>query len=318
MNAEPIYRQIINHVENLIESGELAYSSKLPAEREMASLFGAARGTVKKAYAELEKAGTISLVWGSGAYVIKKSSGENHPLGEFSDSFFTAILEADLTQKEALEYTNVKLAKAFRCGNVQAAVIDGCSECLEIFSRQLQDFKSLRTSIFLLEDVTKFKNQRLIFSEFDMLLCRSEYYEYLTGFLAESVEKLWEFSAGPSKDTQIDLIKIMNYEKSGLFSQSRAFRDIVNNYVEAKGRRYGEKDHLLAKWVDKDEFDSFISDKRYLIMPPLYGIDIMSEVYEGLFAFLREGGDIIPFNYEIDRSSLLHIEERVQKILYSS
>jgi len=318
VSSEPIYRQIVNNVLDRIDTAELSYGAKLPTEREMAVNFGASRGTVKKAYAELEKDGVISIVWGSGAYVIKKNTEHKRPEHELGEAFFQALVESGLTPKEAEEYASIRYSKAFRPGQVNIALIDNCPECLSVFARQLKEFRGLKVSSFLPEDLSRFKNRHLLFDEFDLLLAGENTSPALQSLLSHSKTKILPFNAAPNKDTQIDLIKIMNFEKSGLFSDSRAFRDIVNAYFEPKGRRYGEKDQLLAKWTDKDGFDNFVADKRYLIMPPLYSMEIMTTVYDGLFDFLRRGGDIIVFNYEIERTSLLHVEERVQKILYST
>ena len=317
MNPEPLYCQIMNRILSMIESGELAYSAKLPTEREMAAKLNVARGTVKKAYGELEKSGVISIVWGSGAYVIKKADSGPNPLQELSAAYFTALSKAEMTPREAEEFINIRHRKTFHPGAVQIALIDICPECLAVFSRQLQDFRGYRASSILMEDLLRFKNSALIFDGYDMILSAKDSAEALRKLIPESKDKIWEFGAALSKEAQIDLIKIMNFEKAGLFSDSRAFRDRVNTHLKAKGRRLGEKDQLLAKWADREEFDAFTTQKRYLITPPLYSMNIKPEVYEGLYEFLRSGGDIITFNYEIERSSLLRIEEKVQKILYT-
>lgn len=318
MQKEPIYRRIMTDIENMIESGEFSYGAKLPTEREMAAKLSVARGTVKKAYSELEKAAVISIVWGSGAYVVKKSnSDDTDPESELGKAFFGALAGGGFSSKEAWEYALISYSRAFSPGNVLVALIDECPECLKIFSHQLKDIRNVKVSAFLMEDLAKSKAGSLIFKEFDMILAVKDIFPALCDMLPKFKTKIQEINAAPTQETQIDLLKIMNFEKTGLFSESRAFRDIVNAHLEAKGWRYGEKDHIFAKWTGKDEFDEFISDKRHLIIPPFYSMDAQPEVYEGLFEFLRRGGDIIIFNHTIDRSSLLHIEERTIKTLYN-
>lgn len=65
----PAYLQIADWLAAGIRSGELAPDAKLPAERLLAEQTGAARGTVKAAYRELEKRGRVRIVPGSGVYV---------------------------------------------------------------------------------------------------------------------------------------------------------------------------------------------------------------------------------------------------------
>ncbi|MCL2564184.1 MAG: GntR family transcriptional regulator [Defluviitaleaceae bacterium] len=318
MHKEPIYRKIMTDIESMIESGEFSYGAKLPTEREIAAKFSVARGTVKKAFSELEKASVINIVWGSGAYVIKKSSDKSEsPESKLGEAFFAALAERGFSPKEAWEYTEISYSKAFRTGNVLLALVDECHECLRIFSHQLESLKGVKVSHFLMEDLAKSKYNALIFKEFDIILANKDVSQALCNILPKFKDKIQEISSAPTQETQIDLLKIMNFEKTGLFSESRAFRDIVNAHLESKGWRYGEKDHIFAKWTGRDEFDEFIADKRHLIIPPFYSMDIQPEVYESLFEFLRRGGDIIVFNHTIERSSILYIEERLIKALYN-
>jgi len=318
MSHEPIYRQIMNRIENMIESGDLAYGAKLPTERDLASELGVSRGTVKKAFAELEKAGVISIVWGSGAYVLKKQSTKEGPERELGEAFFGMLADIGYAPKEAWEYAEIKYSQAFRLGNVRIGIISTCPECLIVFSKQLASLKDPKISTYLMDDLLKFREPSLIFKEFDIILSANDCFDTVLGLLPEIEPSLLKLSTAPSKETQIDLIKIMNFEKSGLLVASREFRDIVNDYIDTKGARYGEKDYILDKWTDRDRFDEFVADKRHLVIPPLYSLELEPEVYEGIFEFLRGGGDIVTFNYMIERSSLLHIEERVMKILYKS
>jgi len=306
----------MNQIEEMIASGELPYGAKLPAERDMAQHMEVSRGTIKKAYAELEKDGVIGIVWGSGAYVLHKNAAKDDPLHELGEAFFGALAESKMTPKEALEYAELKHSRKFKLGNVRIAIVHTSSECLSAFSKQLFGIAGVKINTYLVDELTKFKNPALILSEFDMILATDETSAFILSMAYELKDRIIQINTETAKETQIDFIKIMNFEKSGLISASREFRDIVNEYVETKGHRYGEKDHIIGKWTDRDEFDAFVMDKRHLVMPPLYSLELNAEVYEGLFEFLRRGGDVIIFNPVITRGSVLHIEERVMGILY--
>ena len=316
MRDEPIYRKIMRQIEDMIESGELPYGAKLPAERDMALKLNVSRGTVKKAYAELEKVGIVGIVWGSGVYVLKQNADKDDPLHELGEAFFDALLDKNLTPKEAWEYAEIKHSRKFKLGNVRLALIHTSAECLAVFERQLASLKGLKVSTYLMEELDKFKEPALILGEFDIILATENLSGDVLSLIPELRSNILKIGTTTSKETPIDFMKIMNFEKSGLISASRAFRDVVNEYVESKGYRYGEKDHIIDKWTDRDEFDAFIADKRHLIMPPMYSMELQAEVYEGLFEFLRLGGDVVVFNPMIERSSVLHIEERVMRILY--
>lgn len=57
------------HLRQAIETGAYAAGDQLPPERQLATSFGAARSTVRRALDQLERAGLVSRRLGSGTYV---------------------------------------------------------------------------------------------------------------------------------------------------------------------------------------------------------------------------------------------------------
>lgn len=64
-----LYRQIADQVRGLIERGEFAPASRLPAERELAMQLGVSRPSVREALIALEVEGVVEVRMGSGVYV---------------------------------------------------------------------------------------------------------------------------------------------------------------------------------------------------------------------------------------------------------
>ena len=58
------------HLRRAIETGAYAEGDQLPPERQLATSFGAARSTVRRALDQLERAGLVSRRLGSGTYVM--------------------------------------------------------------------------------------------------------------------------------------------------------------------------------------------------------------------------------------------------------
>lgn len=69
--VEPLrlYRQIAGQIAALIESGEFRVGARLPAERELATLLGVSRTSVREAIISLEIAGLVDVRVGSGIFV---------------------------------------------------------------------------------------------------------------------------------------------------------------------------------------------------------------------------------------------------------
>ncbi len=64
-----MYQQIVDHIHQHVILGDLAEGSKLPSMRELASMLKVSLITIKRAYLELERAGTIVTQHGKGSWV---------------------------------------------------------------------------------------------------------------------------------------------------------------------------------------------------------------------------------------------------------
>ena len=65
----PIYQQLVDRVRTAVKQGTLTNGQQLPTVQELAQMLGVARGTIKRAYDELEKDGFLYTVAGKGCYV---------------------------------------------------------------------------------------------------------------------------------------------------------------------------------------------------------------------------------------------------------
>jgi len=74
--VEPVrlYRQIAGQIATLIDGGEFAAGSRLPAERELAVLLGVSRTSVREALISLEIAGRVEVRVGTGIFVRQPSA----------------------------------------------------------------------------------------------------------------------------------------------------------------------------------------------------------------------------------------------------
>ena len=68
-DLEPVYRQLRNHLRELITAGRLPRGTKLPATRELATTLGLSRNTVAQAYDDLVADGLLAAHVGQGTFV---------------------------------------------------------------------------------------------------------------------------------------------------------------------------------------------------------------------------------------------------------
>jgi DNA-binding FadR family transcriptional regulator len=72
------------HLKHAIETGTYGEGDQLPAERQLAVTFRAARGTVRRALDQLEQAGLVSRKLGSGTFVTARNAEEG-PADDYTD-----------------------------------------------------------------------------------------------------------------------------------------------------------------------------------------------------------------------------------------
>ena len=72
-SGQPIYRQIVDQIKNLIISGELQEGDALPSMRLLARELRISVITTKRAYEELEREGFIISITGKGSFVAGKN-----------------------------------------------------------------------------------------------------------------------------------------------------------------------------------------------------------------------------------------------------
>lgn len=66
-----LYQQVVEKLAAAITAREYAVGERLPAERELAALYGVSRPTIREAIIALEIEGVVEVRTGSGVYVIK-------------------------------------------------------------------------------------------------------------------------------------------------------------------------------------------------------------------------------------------------------
>ena len=100
--VEPLrlYRQIAGQIATLIDNGEFPAGSRLPAERELASLLGVSRTSVREAIISLEIAGRVEVRVGSGIFVAGPGAAQIVGLDDDGPSPFELLAARRLIEGE--------------------------------------------------------------------------------------------------------------------------------------------------------------------------------------------------------------------------
>ena len=65
----PIYQQLVDKIRAAVKKGDLTPGQQLPTVQEMSQSLSIARGTIKRAYDELEHQGVLEKIQGRGTFI---------------------------------------------------------------------------------------------------------------------------------------------------------------------------------------------------------------------------------------------------------
>lgn len=317
-SSVPVYRQVMQSIIQLVKDGKLKPGDKLPPERELADDLKIARGTVKKAYSELENNRILDVIQGRGSFIAREQdvvvqsrkdravSLIDHALDELEDLKFS--------RREIQTFVHLMLMKREqRILDFNVAVIDCNPEALSVIEKQLRYISRIKIHKYLLDDLYKTADPQQALSEFDIIITTSTHFSELSGQVPDLSDRIVQAALSPSQQTIIDLASIRAGNEIGILCHSSRFRDIIKSRLKTFG--IAVKSVPTLKADRQSDYSKFLEDKEILIVPPDSSVGEGKERAAALQTFTTRGGTVIPFNYQIDRGSLIYIEEQISQRL---
>ena len=112
-----LYQALAEKITRLIASGEFNPGDRLPAERELATMFQVSRPTVREAIIALEIEGLVEVRLGSGVYVISRTpsrEGIERDIGAFELTEARILIEGEAAALAAANITDDEIAELER------------------------------------------------------------------------------------------------------------------------------------------------------------------------------------------------------------
>lgn len=314
----PIYRQITRQITEMVQAGILSPGQRLPAERTLSQQLGIARGTIKKAFMELARNNIIEMTQGRGSFIsadheIQPESRKEQALGVIDHALDT-LGQLRFSEREIQNLIQlVMLDRRAKAQEVSIATVDCNPESLEIFHRQLRFISNVSIHDYLLDELPEGKNAEETLGVYDLVLTTTTHYAELCGLLPSLRERIIQAAVAPSHQTIIDIASISENSKVGIICESRIFEKIIKSRLTSLGIRVGDIRTLRYEKLARGELLNFVSDKDILIIPP-DGESRLDTWMSDLQQFTSTGGSLIHFVYQIERGSLIHIEEQISRV----
>ncbi len=316
--AKPAYQQITSFFEKQIQSGRMKPGQKLPAERDLAEVLHTARGTVKKAYEELVRRRLIEAAPGRGSFVAPERSSPAESRKDKAirliDELIDELVRLKFSAHDIRIFFDLRLlGREDELQNLNVAAVDCNPETLSIIERQFQIIPRVNMAKFLVDDLLEDPSGTGRLQSFDLILTTTTHFGEVLERFPELKAKFIQVAMAPTRNSIIALARLTPSQKIGVVCESRRFLEIVLDHLKAFDIPGSAVAPLF--WSELDRLDKFIAGLDAVIVPAGYSLQRNREHLAALQEFTERGGVIIPFDYQIERGSLLNLEERLRTLL---
>lgn len=316
--AKPAYQQIMEFFEKQIRSGRMKPGQKLPAERDLAGDLHTARGTVKKAYEELVRRRLIEAAPGRGSFVAPERSSPAESRKDKAlrliDELIDELARLKFSAHDIRIFFDLRLlGREDDLQNLNVAALDCNPETLSIIERQFQIIPRVNMAKFLVDDLLEDPQGAERLQNFDLVLTTTTHFGEVLERFPGLKAKLVQVAMAPTRNSIIALARLTPSQKIGVVCESRRFLEIVLDHLKA----FDVPGSAVAPlfWSELDRLGAFVAGLDAVIIPAGYSLQRDREHLAALQEFTERGGTIIPFDYQIERGSLLNVEERLRTLL---
>jgi DNA-binding transcriptional regulator YhcF (GntR family) len=315
-SAVPVYRQITQNITMMVKQGDLKPGDKLVPERELAAALNLSRGTVKKAYGELENNNVLEVVQGRGSFI----SRNQDILVQSRKDRAVKLIDQTLSELESLNFSHREITTFFqlmlmnreqKINNFHIAAVDCNSEALSVFEKQLQYISGTRISKYLLDDVVNDGDPERLLSGFDVILTTSTHFNELVSLCPAYRERILQAALTLGQQTIIELASLKPDSRIGIICITERFYEIVRERIALFSLNIEDVFYLGSEPVGN--FLLYLENKDVVILPSGMSVSDNWDLSDALDKFSGRGGRIINFDYQIDRGSLIYIEEQISR-----
>ena len=307
----PIYQQLTDIIKTAVKKGELEAGQKLPTVQEMSEMLSVARGTIKRAYDELEREGIVEKAQGSGTFVRYQpadSGSRKEQAMAAIDALLKQLEDMGLSAAEINIFLNLRLREwAEQEAYIKVAVVECNPENLYQMSEQLRHIPQVELHSFLLESVQQYPYK--LGEDFDLIVATASHAEYIERVLPVK-RRVARVALRPSARCLSQIIRLQAGMKVGIMGSSQRFCELLYTACE----NYAE-DVILdepALFVSEVDISGYLEDKDVLLVPKGYEQYCTVQLTDALRSFQ---GELIPCYYEMDEGSILYLETKMKRLL---
>jgi DNA-binding transcriptional regulator YhcF (GntR family) len=307
----PIYRQLVDSIHAAVKKGDLPAGHQLPTVQALTEELGIARGTVKRAYDELERLGIIEKVQGRGTFVCYQPSNSGSRKEQAMAAINAMLDQLDdmgFSPSEINIFLNLKLReRAEQEAHVKIAVVECNPENLSQMSEQLRHINGVDLYPYLLDSIQQYPYK--LSEDFDLIVTTAGHADYLESVVPLK-KKVVRVALRLSADSLAPIIKLRPGKSLGIIGHSQRFSELLHR----TGQAYTEDVilHTPITAESQEEIKKYLQEKDAILVPQSYERYFGAQIVELLHRFR---GSLLECNYEMDAGSILYLETKIKRLL---
>jgi len=313
-SGAPIYLQLTQAILARIEAGDLKPGDKLPTVRQLAAETGLAPGTIRHAYDALTRDGAIDMQQGKGTFVRAAEPGaksRQKQALEAIDALLDRMEELNFSPREVGMYLSLALRQRGAARKLlPVAVVDCNPESVRQVALQLSYFSGVELSEFLLEDVRRASGA--ILEDYPLIVTTQTHGHELAALLGERSGAIGKVVLSPSAETIMALSRVEAGAGIAIYCQTARFAEIVKNGLRMFPDLRGPEAPVLL--AGSAPLEPALSGVHVLITAPDYLSFAPAADVEALATFEKRGGQILRYHHQIDRGSMMYVEDRIRAL----
>lgn len=307
----PIYQQLVDAIRLAVKKGMLIPNEQLPTVQDLSEQLHVARGTVKRAYDELERIGMIEKVQGRGTFVSyrpENSGSRKEQAMAAIDKLLSDLENQGFSAAEINIFLNLKLRdRAEQESRVKIAVVECNPENLSHMTDQLRTIANTDIYAYLVESIEAYPYK--LSEDMDLVVTTAAHAVFLERVLPER-KRMARIALRLTKHCLADIIKLRKGKRVGIMCYSLRFGQLLHDTC----LMYTEGLHLSEPVAFSQTLDteSFLQDKEVVLVPQDYEKYCSIQTANALSRF---PGKLIECSYEMDEGSFIYLQEKTKRIL---
>lgn len=307
----PIYQQLVDAIRVAVKKGTLLPNEQLPTVQDLSVRLGVARGTIKRAYDELERLGLVEKVQGRGTFVSyrpENSGSRKEQAMAAIDKLLNDLEDQGFSAAEINIFLNLKLRdRAEQESRVKVAVVECNPENLSHMADQLRTIPNTDIYAYLVESIEEYPYK--LAEDLDLVVTTATHADFLESVLPER-KRMARIALRLTKHCLADIIKLRKGRNVGILCYSLRFGQLLYDTCKV----YTEGINLSAPVAFSTELDmeAFLRGKDTVLVPQDYEKYCSTQVAAVLERF---HGRLIECSYEMDEGSFIYLQEKTKRIL---